>query len=99
MLSFVPRAGLLLRAALAQTSVLCRERDSNPHSRYGQGILSPSCLPFHHRGDLGILKTGCKGTKKSVKRKVKSEKFTYAMHFLSFFTALYLQRHSPKALL
>ena len=33
-------------------SVLCRERDSNPHSRYGQGILSPSCLPFHHRGDL-----------------------------------------------
>ena len=31
---------------------VCRERDSNPHSRYGQGILSPSCLPFHHRGDL-----------------------------------------------
>ncbi len=25
--------------------------DSNPHSRNGQGILSPSCLPFHHSGD------------------------------------------------
>ena len=28
----------------------CRERDSNPHSCNSQGILSPSCLPFHHRG-------------------------------------------------
>ena len=27
----------------------CSERDSNPHNRNGQGILSPSCLPFHHR--------------------------------------------------
>ena len=40
--------------------LLCRERDSNPHSCNSQGILSPSCLPFHHRGDL----SGCKGTKK-----------------------------------
>ena len=24
------------------------KRDSNPHSRNGQRILSPSCLPFHH---------------------------------------------------
>ena len=38
---------------------LCRERDSNPHSRYGQGILSPSCLPFHHRGAVSV----CKGSK------------------------------------
>ena len=26
------------------------KRDSNPHSRNGQRILSPSCLPFHHSG-------------------------------------------------
>ena len=26
------------------------ERDLNPHSRNGQRILSPSCLPFHHPG-------------------------------------------------
>ena len=33
-----------------------RKWDSNPHSRYGQGILSPSCLPFHHFGILmGIV--------------------------------------------
>ncbi len=29
---------------------MCPERDSNPHDRNGQGILSPSCLPFHHPG-------------------------------------------------
>ena len=29
-----------------------RKWDSNPHSRNGQGILSPSCLPFHHFGSL-----------------------------------------------
>ena len=28
------------------------KRDSNPHSRDGQGILSPSCLPFHHSSNL-----------------------------------------------
>ena len=28
------------------------ERDLNPHSRNGQRILSPSCLPFHHPGSL-----------------------------------------------
>ena len=27
---------------------LYSKRDLNPHSRYGQRILSPSCLPFHH---------------------------------------------------
>ena len=31
------------------------ERDLNPHSRNGQRILSPSCLPFHHSS---ILKKG-----------------------------------------
>lgn len=28
------------------------KRDLNPHSRNGQRILSPSCLPFHHSGSL-----------------------------------------------
>ena len=28
----------------------CPEWESNPHARYGQGILSPLCLPFHHPG-------------------------------------------------
>ena len=28
------------------------KRDLNPHSRNGQRILSPSCLPFHHPGSL-----------------------------------------------
>ena len=32
----------------------CRKRDSNPHGRNAQGILSPSCLPFHHSGILFI---------------------------------------------
>ena len=27
-----------------------RRWDLNPHARNGQGILSPSCLPFHHFG-------------------------------------------------
>ncbi len=27
---------------------VCSKRDSNPHGRYDQRILSPSCLPFHH---------------------------------------------------
>ena len=31
---------------------LYRKRDSNPHGRNAQGILSPSCLPFHHSGIL-----------------------------------------------
>ena len=30
----------------------CRKRDSNPHERNAQGILSPSCLPFHHFGAM-----------------------------------------------
>ena len=32
-----------------------RKRDSNPHKRNAQGILSPSCLPFHHFGSLALL--------------------------------------------
>ena len=28
------------------------KRDLNPHSRNGQRILSPSCLPFHHSSIL-----------------------------------------------
>ena len=28
------------------------KRDLNPHSRNGQRILSPSCLPFHHSSVL-----------------------------------------------
>ena len=27
-----------------------RRWDLNPHARNEQGILSPSCLPFHHFG-------------------------------------------------
>ena len=42
----------------------CRERDSNPHSCNSQGILSPSCLPFHHRGNVDFAQCGCKGRKK-----------------------------------
>ena len=32
--------------------LLYSKRDLNPHSRNGQRILSPSCLPFHHPGSL-----------------------------------------------
>ena len=38
----------------------CRERDSNPHSCNSQGILSPSCLPFHHRGSRLLCEIACK---------------------------------------
>ena len=38
----------------------CRERDSNPHSCNSQGILSPSCLPFHHRGRPKSQNSGAK---------------------------------------
>ncbi len=53
--------------------LLCRERDSNPHSCNSQGILSPSCLPFHHRGDL----SGCKGTKKIYASQILFGLFTF----------------------
>ena len=43
------------RARMNLLSVLCPKRDSNPHSRKGQGILSPSCLPFHHQGEPWFL--------------------------------------------
>ena len=29
-----------------------RRWDLNPHARNEQGILSPSCLPFHHFGSF-----------------------------------------------
>ena len=64
---------------------MCRERDSNPHSCNSQGILSPSCLPFHHRGDL----CACKGNKKSEKRKVKSEKFASTASFFTYSPLFY----------
>ena len=32
--------------------LLYSKRDLNPHSRNGQRILSPSCLPFHHSSIL-----------------------------------------------
>gem|GEM_PF-5153017 len=32
-----------------------RKRGSNPHGRNAQGILSPSCLPFHHSGTMLFL--------------------------------------------
>ena len=48
------------RARMNLLSVLCPKRDSNPHSRKGQGILSPSCLPFHHQGNDGFRKTAAK---------------------------------------
>ena len=34
--------------ALLTSPVSYRKWDSNPHTLIGQGILSPSCLPFHH---------------------------------------------------
>ena len=41
---------IALTLALTLTLFLYPEGDLNPHSRYGQRILSPSCLPFHHPG-------------------------------------------------
>ncbi|MBS7410798.1 MAG: hypothetical protein KIG59_07575, partial [Muribaculaceae bacterium] len=40
------------------------ERDLNPHSRNGQRILSPSCLPFHHPSSTfhAVAKKHGKGT-------------------------------------
>ena len=32
------------------------KRGSNPHGCNSQGILSPSCLPFHHSGEKGTAK-------------------------------------------
>ncbi len=49
------------------------ERDLNPHGRTGQRILSPSCLPFHHPGEVGVsvsvgVGVGVKITKNSILR-------------------------------
>ena len=39
--------------------ILYSKRDLNPHSRNGQGILSPSCLPIppfeHPRRELSLI--------------------------------------------
>ena len=35
-----------------------RKRGSNPHGRNAQGILSPSCLPFHHSGTVSFWLRG-----------------------------------------
>ena len=54
-----------------------RKWDSNPHRRYAQGILSPSCLPFHHFGSLGdnvmFHICVCKGSKLIMKTKTKQQ--------------------------
>ena len=34
------------------SQILYPEGDLNPHSRYSHWILSPTCLPFHHPGNL-----------------------------------------------
>ena len=44
------------RHSSCQGAKLYPKWDSNPYSRYGQGILSPSCLPFHHSGAFGEAK-------------------------------------------
>ena len=31
----------------------CREWDSNPYA-FRRGILSPLCIPFHHRGGMSV---------------------------------------------
>ena len=38
---------------MINSSIQYPKGDLNPHSRNGQRILSPSCLPFHHSGSLG----------------------------------------------
>ena len=43
------RKPLIYRAFIKH---LYSKRDLNPHSRNGQRILSPSCLPFHHSSIL-----------------------------------------------
>ncbi len=56
----------------------CRERDSNPHSCNSQGILSPSCLPFHHRGSRPFAICECKVTKKE--RDIKENLTFFHLH-------------------
>ena len=47
-----PEWGKRKSSCNARASLWYSKRDSNPHSRDGQGILSPSCLPFHHSSNL-----------------------------------------------
>ena len=55
--SFISRAykEKALQINDSQSLIEYSKRDLNPHSRNGQRILSPSCLPFHHSS---ILKKG-----------------------------------------
>ena len=48
--SFISRAykEKALQINDSQSLIEYSKRDLNPHSRNGQRILSPSCLPFHH---------------------------------------------------
>ena len=60
----------------------CSKRDSNPHSRNGQRILSPSCLPFHHSSSFLSL---C-----GVKRRCKvSIKFPIMQYRMRVFNSLF----------
>ena len=56
MLSGGGREKTALPDAKTSSGSVCPERDSNPHDRNGQGILSPSCLPFHHPGGCARAK-------------------------------------------
>ena len=52
--SFISRAykEKALQINDSQSLIEYSKRDLNPHSRNGQRILSPSCLPFHHSSIL-----------------------------------------------
>ena len=51
---------------MINSSIQYPKGDLNPHSRNGQRILSPSCLPFHHSSFL--RKPVCVPARKSVVR-------------------------------
>ena len=55
--SFISRAykEKALQINDSQSLIEYSKRDLNPHSRNGQRILSPSCLPFHHPGSLACI--------------------------------------------
>ena len=67
---------------------VCPERDSNPHDRNGQGILSPSCLPFHHPGRL----CACKDKEKSAIGQTASASFARRRHRRSAYKLLDSER-------
>ena len=45
-----PNLGKVVLYQLSYFRLWYRRWDLNPHARNEQGILSPSCLPFHHFG-------------------------------------------------